>query len=125
MDSRSSHMIRASPSLVHPFSTAHPSPKPGLPKAARLFRHLLRFFVSRIVFRAEVFQSKRPHRGYLRDVLAVFRPAEMRCVARENDHSAGWIGLQLTRVEFITHSAVKDAGYGEWLGGYRGKKAFA
>ena len=26
--------------------------------------------VSRIVFRAEVFKSKRSHRGYLRDVLA-------------------------------------------------------
>ena len=43
----------------------------------KLFRFLLRGVVSRIVFRAEVFQSKRPHRGYLRDVLAGFRPVEM------------------------------------------------
>ena len=31
-------------------------------------------------------------------------------VARENDHGAGRIGLQLTRVEFITQSDMKDAG---------------
>ena len=66
--------------------------------------------VSRIVFRAEVFQSKRPHRGYLRDVLAGFRPMEMGRVARENDYGAGRIGFQLTRVEFITQSDIKDAG---------------
>jgi DNA-binding CsgD family transcriptional regulator len=47
--------------------------------------------VSRIVFRAEVFQSKRPDRGYLRDVLAGFRPVEMGRVARQNDHGAGRI----------------------------------
>ena len=46
----------------------------------------------------------------LRDVLARFRPVEMGRVARENDHGAGWIGLQLTRVEFITQSDTKDAG---------------
>ena len=66
--------------------------------------------VSRIVFRAEVFQSKRPHRGYLRDVLAGFRPVEMGRVARENDHGAGRIGFQFTGVEFITQSDIKDAG---------------
>jgi len=31
-------------------------------------------------------------------------------VAKENDYSAGWIGLQLTRVEFITQSDMKDSG---------------
>jgi hypothetical protein len=31
-------------------------------------------------------------------------------VARENDHGAGRIGFQLTRVEFITQSDIKDAG---------------
>src|ERR1035438_5059447 len=66
--------------------------------------------VSWIVFRAEVFQSKRPHRGHLRDVLAGFRPMEMGRVARENDHGTGRIGFQLTRVEFITQSDIKDAG---------------
>jgi hypothetical protein len=59
---------------------------------------------------AEVFESKRPHRGYLGDVLAGFRPVEMGRVARENDHGAGGIGFQLTRVEFITQSDIKDAG---------------
>ena len=66
--------------------------------------------VSRIVFRAEVLQSKRPHRRYLRDVLARFRPVEMGRIARENNHGPGWIGLQLTRVEFITESDIKNAG---------------
>ena len=60
----------------------------------KLFRLLLRVFVSRIVFRAEVFQSKRPHRGYLRDVLAGFRPVEMGRIAGENDHDARRIGFQ-------------------------------
>src|ERR1700691_3452221 len=76
----------------------------------KLFRLLLRVAVSRIVSRADVFQSKRPDRGYLRDVLAGFRPVEMGRVARENDHGAGRIGFQLTRVEFITQSDIKDAG---------------
>src|ERR1700739_1711500 len=71
---------------------------------------LLRLVVSRIVFRVQVFQSKRPQRGYLRDVLAGFRPVEMVRVAGENDHRAGRIGFQLTRVEFITQSDIKDAG---------------
>jgi hypothetical protein len=31
-------------------------------------------------------------------------------VARENDHGAGWIRLQLTCVEFVTQSDIKDAG---------------
>jgi hypothetical protein len=31
-------------------------------------------------------------------------------VARENDHGAGWIGCQLTRVELITQSDIKNAG---------------
>src|SRR5690349_14516580 len=31
-------------------------------------------------------------------------------VTRENDHVAGRIGFQLTRVEFITQSDIKDAG---------------
>jgi hypothetical protein len=63
------------------------------------FRYVV---VSRIVFRAEIFQSKRPHGGYLRDVLAGFRPVKMVRVAREYDYGAGRVGLQLTRVEFIT-----------------------
>ena len=53
-------------------------------------------------FQAKVLQSKGPHGGYLRDVLTGFRPVEMGRVARENDHGAGRIGFQLTRVEFIT-----------------------
>jgi hypothetical protein len=76
----------------------------------KLVRPLLRVVVSRIVFRAEVFESERPHRGNLRDVLAGFRPVEMGRVARENDHGAGRIGFQLTRIEFITQSNIKDAG---------------
>jgi hypothetical protein len=31
-------------------------------------------------------------------------------VARENDHGAGRIGFELTLVEFITQSDIKDAG---------------
>jgi hypothetical protein len=31
-------------------------------------------------------------------------------VARENDHGAGRVGFQLTRVEFIAQSDIKDAG---------------
>src|SRR3984957_20048293 len=62
----------------------------------KLFRLLLRVVISRIVFRAEVFQSKRPHRGYLRYVLAGFRPVEMVRVPGENDHGAGRISFQLT-----------------------------
>src|SRR5580698_2954122 len=78
--------------------------------SSRAIHPLLRLAVSRIVFRAEIFQSKRPYRSYLRDVLAGFRPVEMVRVARENDHGAGRIGFQLTRVEFITKSDIKDAG---------------
>ncbi len=66
--------------------------------------------VSRIVFRVEVFQSERAYRGDLRDVLAGFRPVEMVRVAGENDYGAGRIGFELTRVEFITQSDIKDAG---------------
>jgi hypothetical protein len=73
-----------------------------------LFRLLLQIAVSRIVFRAEVFQLERPHRGYLRNLFAGFRPVEMGRVARENDHGAGRIGFQLARVEFITQSDIKD-----------------
>jgi GAF domain-containing protein len=61
----------------------------------------LRAVVSRIVFRAQVFQSKRPHRSHLRDVLAGLRPVKMGRVAWENDHGAWRIGFQLTLVEFI------------------------
>jgi hypothetical protein len=68
------------------------------------FRPLPRAVIPRIVFRAKVFQSKRPDRCYLRDVLAGFPPVEMVRVARENDHGAGRIGFELTRVEFITQS---------------------
>ena len=39
-----------------------------------------------------------------------FRPMEMGCVARKNDNRSGRIGFQLTRVEFITESDIKDAG---------------
>src|ERR1700678_3611150 len=71
---------------------------------------LLRVVVSRIVFRAEVFQSKWPQRGYLGDVLAGFRPVEMGRVPKKNDHGAGWVGFQLTRVELLTQSDIKNAG---------------
>ena len=70
----------------------------------KLFRLLLWVAIPRIVFRAKVFQSERPDRCYLRDVLAGFRPVEMVRVAGENDHGAGRIGFELTRVEFITQS---------------------
>jgi len=78
--------------------------------SSRAIHPLLRLAVSRIVFRAEIFQSKRPYRSYLRDVLAGFRPVVMGRVARENDHGAGRIRFQLTRVEFIAESDIKDAG---------------
>jgi hypothetical protein len=39
-----------------------------------------------------------------------FAQWEMGRVARENDHSAGRIGFQLTCVEFITQSDIKDTG---------------
>ena len=60
----------------------------------KLLKLLLRLVVSRIVFRAEGFQSKRPHRGDLREVLAGFRPVEMGRVTGENDHGAGRIGFR-------------------------------
>src|SRR5579863_10452437 len=78
--------------------------------ASRLSRLLLRVVVSRIVLRAEVFQSQRSHRGYLCDVLAGFRPVEMGRVARENDYGSGRIGLQLARVELIAQPDIKNAG---------------
>src|SRR4029077_11146265 len=98
------------PSLVDRSSWALNSECTTRQTALFLLRILLRVVVSRIVFGAEVFQSKRPHRGYLRDVLAGFRPVEMGRVARENDHGAGRIGFQLTRVEIITQADIKDAG---------------
>src|SRR5271170_5332812 len=76
----------------------------------KLFRLFLRVVVSRIVFRVEIFHSKRTHRGYLRNVFAGFRPVEMVRVAGKNDHGAGRISFQLTRVEFITQSDIKNAG---------------
>ncbi len=51
--------------------------------------------ISRIVFRVKVFEAKRPHRGYLRDVLAGFRPVEMGCVAREHDDAPGGYACSL------------------------------
>ena len=80
----------------------------GLRKSVRL---LLRFGVSRIVFRTEVYESEGPHSGYLRYVLAGLGPEKMVRVARENDHGTGRIGFQFTRIEFITQSDIKDAGY--------------
>src|SRR5580698_783865 len=76
----------------------------------KLFRLLLRSGVSRVVCGAEVFQSQRPDRGHLRHVLAGFRPVEMGRVARKYDYGAGWIGLELARVEFVTQPYIKDAG---------------
>ncbi len=37
--------------------------------------------VSRIVYRTNVFKSKRSNRRHLRDVLTGFRPVEMGCIA--------------------------------------------
>ena len=55
--------------------------------------------VSWIVFRAEVFKSKRSNRRCLRDVLTRFRPVEMGRIARQNDDASGRICLQLFRIE--------------------------
>ena len=51
-----------------------------------------------------------PFAGHLSDVLAGFRPVEMGRVAGKNDHGARRISFQLTRIEFITLSDIKDAG---------------
>ena len=69
------------------------------------FRLILRVAFTRIVLRTEIFQAKWPHRGNLCDVLAGFRPVEMRRVAGENEHSARGIRFQLTLVELIAESA--------------------
>src|SRR5258708_27214328 len=74
------------------------------------FSSELTVVVSRIVFRAEVLQSRRPHRGYLCDVLAGFRPVEMGRVSRENDYGARRIGFQLARVELIAQPDIEDTG---------------
>ena len=39
------------------------------------------------VLRVYVFQAERADGSYLRDVLAVFCPVEVRCVARKNDNA--------------------------------------
>jgi len=89
----------------------HWSPRYGILFRLLLIVHLPLSIraISWIVFRAEVFHSKWPHRGDLRDILAGFRPVEMVRVAREDDHRAGRIGFQLTRVEFIAQSDIKNA----------------
>jgi len=46
-----------------------------------------------IVVRVDIFQAERPVCGHLRDVFAGLRPVEVGSVARENDDSAGRIGL--------------------------------
>ena len=65
--------------------------------------------VSRIVFRAEVFQPQRPDRCYLCNVLARFRPVEVRRIRRQNDHRTGRIRLQFVRVEFVAQADIKYA----------------
>jgi len=71
---------------------------------------LIRVVVSRIVFRADVFKSKRSNRRQLRDVPTGFGPVEMERVAGQNDDGTGWIGLQLVGVELITQAEVENAG---------------
>jgi hypothetical protein len=65
--------------------------------------------VSWIVFRAEVFKSKRSNRRYLRDVLTRFRPVEMGRSARQNDDASGRICLQLFRIELLAQADVENA----------------
>jgi hypothetical protein len=65
--------------------------------------------VSWVVFRAEVFKSKRSHRRRLRYVLTGFRPVEMGRIARQNDDASGRLRLQLVRVELIVQADVENA----------------
>ena len=58
-------------------------------------RDLLPAVDARVVFRIEVFKSKRANRRDLRDVLAGFRPVEVPRVAGKNDHAAGRKRLKL------------------------------
>jgi hypothetical protein len=61
--------------------------------SGKSLRCLITAVVSRIVFRADVFKSKRPNRRHLRDVLTGFRPVEMGRVTGQNDDGTGRIGL--------------------------------
>jgi VIT1/CCC1 family predicted Fe2+/Mn2+ transporter len=61
--------------------------------------------------RVYVFQAQRADGSYLRDVLAVFCPVEVRDVARKNDN-AGWrIRLNLASVELVAKPDAEDAGH--------------
>src|SRR5580692_11193383 len=73
--------------------------EPSIMGLQRAFQTRLRPVVSRIVFRVKIFQSEWPHRSYLCDVLAGFRPVEMVRVSRKNDHRAGRVGFQFSCVE--------------------------
>ena len=65
--------------------------------------------VSWIVFRIEVFKSKRSNRGHLRYVLAGLCPVEMGRIARQNDDASGRICLQLFRIELLAQADVENA----------------
>jgi hypothetical protein len=71
---------------------------------------LLRIMVSWIVFRAEVFKSKRSERRHLRHILTGFRPVEMGRIARQGDDASGRICLQLFRIELVSQTDVENAG---------------
>jgi hypothetical protein len=68
-------------------------------------------FVSRIVFRPNVFKAKRPNRAHLGNVFTGFCPVEMGRVARQKQDATGRIRLQLIRVELIAQAYVENAGY--------------
>ena len=62
-------------------------------------RYRLRVAVPRIVFGADIFKTQRPDRGYLRDVLAGFRPVEMGRIAGQDDDAPGRIRFEFIGIE--------------------------
>ena len=66
--------------------------------------------VSQVVLRVDEFEAKRSDGRNLADVLTGFCPMKMVRVARQNDDTAGRIGLKLLGIEPITEPDVEDTG---------------
>jgi hypothetical protein len=66
--------------------------------------------VPRIILRLDVFKPKRTNRRDLGNIFTGFCPMEVRRVARQHNHSARRVSLQLIGIEFIAQS---DIGFGE------------
>src|SRR5579863_1468569 len=67
--------------------------------------------VSGIISSVFVFHAQRTDGADLRHILARLRPVEVPRVARQNDNSAGWMGLEFFGLEPIAEADIEDPGH--------------